>query len=113
MSTRAYMLLDIVDRSCEYAVQMLRSRAEVILADRLEGYPNVIAMVEASDRQSLAEAIMPVLGCIDGITEGLRMLVTQDDEISLDFLTSSNSTPRKRKVKKTDTRRKATNSERR
>ena len=113
MSARAYMLLDIVDRSCEYAVQMLRSRAEVIIADRLEGYPNVIAMVEAADRQSLAEAIMPVLGCIDGITEGLRMLVTQDDEISLDFLTSSNSTPRKRKVKKTDTRRKATNSERR
>jgi len=94
------MLLDIVDRSCEYAVQMLRSRAEVILADRLEGYPNVIAMVEAADRQSLAEAIMPVLGCIDGITENLRLLVTQDNEIPLDLITSSNSTPRKRKVKK-------------
>jgi hypothetical protein len=91
------MLLDIVDRSCEYAVQMLRSRAEVILADRLEGYPNIIAMVEAADRQSLAEAIMPVLECIDGITEGLRLLVTQDSEISLDLLTS---TPRKRKVRK-------------
>jgi len=113
MSARAYMLLDIVDRSCEYAVQMLRSRAEVILADRLEGYPNVIAMVEAAGRQSLAEAIMPVLGCIDGITEDLRLLVTQDDEISLDFLTSSNSTPRKRKVKKANTRRKTTNSGRR
>jgi len=107
------MLLDIVDRSCEYAVQMLRSRAEVILADRLEGYPNIIAMVEASDRQSLAEAIMPVLGCIDGITEGLRLLVTQDDEISPGLLTSSNLRPRKRKVKKTDTRRKTTNLERR
>jgi len=113
MSARAYMLLDIVDRSCEYAVQMLRSRAEVILADRLEGYPNVIAMVEAADRQSLAEAIMPVLGCIDGITEDLRLLVTQDDEISLDLLTSSNSTPRKRKVKKAKTRRETTNLERR
>lgn len=113
MSARAYMLLDIVDRSCEYAVQMLRSRAEVILADRLEGYPNIIAMVEASDRQSLAEAIMPVLGCIDGITEGLRLLVTQDDEISPGLLTSSNLRPRKRKVKKTDTRRKTTNLERR
>jgi len=94
------MLLDIVDRSCEYAVQMLRSRAEVILADRLEGYPNIIAMVEASDRQSLAEAIIPVLECIDGITEGLRLLVTQDSGISLDLLTSSDSTPRKRKVRK-------------
>ena len=100
MSARAYMLLDIVDRRCEYAVQMLRSRAEVILADRLEGYPNVIAVVEAADRQSLAEAIMPVLGCIDGITENLRLLVTQDNEIPLDLITSSNSTPRKRKVKK-------------
>jgi len=99
MSVRAYMLLDIVDRSCEYAVQM-RSRAEVILVDRLEGYPNIIAMVEAADKQSLAEAIMPVLGCIDGITEGLRLLVTQDDEISPGLLTSSNLRPRKRKVKK-------------
>jgi len=113
MSARAYMLLDIVDRSCEYAVQMLRSRAEIILADRLEGYPNVIAMVEAADRQSLAEAIMPVLGCIDGITEGLRLLVTQEDEISLGRLSSSDSRPRKRMVKKANTRRKTINSERR
>ena len=113
MSVRAYMVLDIVDRDCEYAVKMLRTRSEVILADRLEGYPNVIAVVEAADRQSLAEAIMPVLGCIDGITEDLRLLVTQDDEILPDLFTSSNSTPRKRKVKKTNTRRKTINSERR
>jgi hypothetical protein len=96
MSVRAYMLLDIVDRSCEYAVQMLRSRAEVILADRLEGYPNIIAMVEAADRQNLAAAVMPVLDCIDGITEDLRLLVTQDDEISLELLTCSGPTPRKK-----------------
>jgi len=113
MSARAYMLLDIVDRSCEYAVQMLRSRAEVILADRLEGYPNIIAIVEAADRRSLAAAIMPVLGCINGITEYLRLLVTPDNGTSLDLLTSSNSTPRKRKVRKANTRRKTTNSERR
>jgi hypothetical protein len=113
MSARAYMLLDIVDRSCEYAVQMLRSRTEVILADRLEGYPNIIAIVEAEDKQSLAEVIMPVLGCIDGITEDLRLLVTQDNGTSLDLLTTSNSKPRKRKLRKTKTRRKTTNSERR
>jgi hypothetical protein len=94
------MLLDIVDRSCEYAVQMLRSRAEVILADRLEGYPNIIVMVEAADRQSLAEAVIPALDCIDGITENLHLLVTRDDEISLDPVTSSDSTRRKSKVRK-------------
>lgn len=100
MRVRAYMLLDIVDRSCEYAVQMLRSRAGVVLADRLEGYPNIIAVIEAADRQSLAEAIMPVLDCIDGITENLHLLVTRDNEISLDLLTSSDSAPRKTKVRK-------------
>jgi hypothetical protein len=96
MSVRVYILLDIVDRSCEYAVQMLRSRPEVILVDQLEGYPNIIAMVEAADKQSLAEAVMPVLDCIDDITEGLRLLVTQDGEISPDLLTSSVPAPHKR-----------------
>ena len=89
MSVRAYMLLDIVDRSCEYAVQVLRSKAQVTLADRLEGYPNIIAAVEATDRQSLAAAVMPVLDCLDGITEGLRVLVTQDGQISPALVASS------------------------
>jgi hypothetical protein len=113
MSARAYMLLDIVDRSCEYAVQMLRSRSEVILADRLEGYPNIIAIVEAADRQSMSAAVMRVLRCIDSITEDLHLLVTQGNEISPGLLASSHPTPRKRKVKKTNTRRKTVNSERR
>jgi len=113
MSARAYMLLDIVDRSCEHAVQMLRSRAVVILADRLEGYPNIIAVVEAADKQSLAEAIMPVLGCIDGITENLRLLVTKDNEISPDLVISNSLKPGKSNKKKTDSRRKTTNSGRR
>jgi len=100
MSVRAYILLDIVDRSCEYAVQMLRSTAQVILADRLEGYPNIIAMVEATDRQSLAESVMSALDCIDGITENLHLLVTRDDQMALGLVTPSDSTPRKGKVRK-------------
>jgi hypothetical protein len=97
MSVRAYMLLDIVDRSCEYAVERLRSKGQVMLADRLEGYPNIIVMVEATDRQGLCEAIMPVLGCIDGITENLHLLMTRDNEIPLALLTSRNSITRKSK----------------
>lgn len=87
MSVRAYVLLDIVDGSSQHAVQRLRSRAGVVLADQLEGRPDIIAMVEAPNRQSLAEAIMPVIGCIDDITEDLRLLVTQDNEIQPDFAT--------------------------
>jgi hypothetical protein len=90
MSVRAYVLLDIVDGKSEYAVQMLQNRAEVVLADWLEGSPDVIVMVEAPNRQGLAEAIMPVIGCIDGITEDLRLLVTRD-EIPSDLSTPRNS----------------------
>jgi hypothetical protein len=91
------MLLDIVDRSCDYAAQMLRSKAQVILADRLEGYPNIIDTVEAADRQNLAVAVMPVLDCLDGITEGMRLLVTQGDEISPDLVASSGPLPNGRR----------------
>jgi hypothetical protein len=100
MSVRAYMLLDIVDRSCEHAVQMLRSQAEVMLADRLEGYPNIIVMVEAPDRRGLAGAVMPVLDCIDGITENLRLLVTRDNEVSPDLVSPSDATPHNRVLRK-------------
>ena len=104
MSVRAYVLLDIVDGKSEYAVQMLRSRAGVVLADWLEGSPDVIAMVEAPDRQGLAEAIMPVIGCIDGITEDLHLLVTRDNEPP-DLFTQKNSRPAEEGIKDAITKR--------
>ena len=112
MNARAYMLLDIVDRSCEDAVQILRSRAEVILADGLEGYPNVIAMVEAANKKGLVEAVLPVLESLDGVTENIQLLVTRDHEISLDLLASSNLKPSKINIKKTDSSRNTTSSQR-
>lgn len=93
------MLLDIGDKSCDCAVQMLRGREDVLLADRLEGYPNMIVMVEAADRQGLAEAIMPILECIDGITENLHLLVNRDDEISPGFLASKEYVPHKQRTR--------------
>ena len=84
MSVRVYMLLDIVDGCSEYAVQMLRGKAGIVLADRLEGHNDIIAMLEAPDRQKLAEVIMPVIGCIDGIAEDLHLLVTSHIQIPLE-----------------------------
>jgi hypothetical protein len=98
MSARAYVLFEIVDGNREYAAQMLRSQTGVVFADRLEGHPDIIAMVEAPNRQRLAEAMMPVIGCIDGITEDLHLLVTRDNETPLD-LAASYSGPGRRKVR--------------
>ncbi len=96
MSVRAYMLFDIVERNREDALQILRSRIEVILADSLEGYPNIIAMVEAVDRQNLTEVVMPILESLDGIIENLRFLVTRDNGISPALPTSNNRAPYRR-----------------
>ena len=103
MSVRVYLLLDILERSCEHAVRTLRTNPNVILADRLEGYPNIIATVEAADRQGLAAAVMPVLDCLDGITEDLRLLVSQDNDISPDLLAPSNSESHGRRQQQADT----------
>jgi hypothetical protein len=81
MSVRAYMLLDIVEGNCEHAVQMLRSRSGVVSVDWLEGRPDIIVMVEAPNRLRLAEAIMPVIGCVDGITEDLHLMVSRVEYI--------------------------------
>jgi hypothetical protein len=82
MSVRAYLLLEITGGNCEYAVQTLQSKTGVVIVDWLEGRPDIIVMVEAPDRQRLAETMMPVIGSIDGITEDLHLLVTRDDEIA-------------------------------
>jgi hypothetical protein len=39
---------------------------------------------------------MPVLDCLDGITEDLRLLVTQDGDISPGLLASNDSMPHRR-----------------
>lgn len=98
MSVRAYMLLDVADKSCEHAVQVLRDKAEVIFADRLEGYPNLITMIEADSRQSLAEAIIPILDCVDGITEDLHLLVSADGDNAPATVVPSTSGSRNRRV---------------
>lgn len=99
MSARAYVLLDIAVGNSEDAVKMLRSWPGVVFADQLEGNPDVIAMVQAPTRQGLAEAIMPVIGCIDAITEDLRLLVTQDDKTP-DTLVPAVLEPYKSKLRK-------------
>ena len=79
MSVRAYVLFNIVDKKGERAVQTLRRKAGVVIADSLEGHLNLIVMIEAPDRQKLAELLMPVIGSIDDITEDLQLLVSRDN----------------------------------
>ena len=86
MSARVYMLLDIREEKYEYALQVLQNIGGVIMMDTLEGHPNVIAIVEAPDRQRLVELIMPVLGSVDRVTEDVHLMVSQGDRPAVRFL---------------------------
>lgn len=78
MSTRAYLLLDVLSGKSEQVARLLRGRPGVLTVDSLEGRPDIIVLVEAPDRRKLAELIMPALSSIDNVTEDLRLLVTRD-----------------------------------
>jgi len=85
MSSRVYMLLDILDSKYEYALHILQNIGGVIMTDTLEGHPNVMVIVEAPDRQRLVEMIMPVLGSVDHVTEDVHLLVSQGDRPPIRF----------------------------
>jgi DNA-binding Lrp family transcriptional regulator len=78
MSARAYILLDTVHGKSEQVAQALRQIPGVVIVDRLEGRPDLLVLVEASDRPKLAELLMPVLSAMGCATEDLCLLVSRD-----------------------------------
>jgi len=79
MSAKIYMLLDILEGKSASTIQHLRSTDGVVVADLLEGHPNVLLVIEAPDRQKLVELIMPVLSSIERVTEDLHLLMTREN----------------------------------
>jgi hypothetical protein len=77
MSARAYILLDVVDDKSHWVAEVLRSRVGVVIAEPLEGPPDVMVVVEASDRQKLAELTIQILDSVEAVTRGLRLLPAQ------------------------------------
>jgi hypothetical protein len=75
---RAYVLLDIVNGHHDRALHSLKNCAGVVLADRLEGQPDIITIVEAPNRDLLAETTMLVISSVDSITENINILVSSN-----------------------------------
>ncbi len=77
MSSRVYILLDILEDKYSCALKILEKIAGVVIADTLEGHPNTLVMMEAPNRQRLVELMMPVLASVDHVTEDLHLLVSR------------------------------------
>ena len=79
MSARAYVLLDIIKGKSSQAVKYLRGKPGVLMADLLDGPPDVILVVEAPERQKLADLTNQVLASVEKVTEDICLLPAQDD----------------------------------
>jgi hypothetical protein len=78
MSDRVYILLDVVQGKTAHVAGKLRRLAGIRIVDVLEGKPDVIAVVEAPERQRLAEIIMRVFPSVENMIEDLQLLPARD-----------------------------------
>ena len=74
MSARAYVLLNVTSEKAEHVAQTLRSKPGVAIVDLLEGPPDVVLMVEAPNRQKLAELAAGALASVESMSEGIWLL---------------------------------------
>ncbi|OGO21821.1 MAG: hypothetical protein A2Z28_08120 [Chloroflexi bacterium RBG_16_51_9] len=79
MSPRVYVLLDIIAGKSGRVTQTLRSKPGVILADEMEDQSRIIMVVEADDRQKLAELTIQALSSVDSVTDGLQLLPAKNE----------------------------------
>lgn len=78
MGSRAYMLLELIDVDSDQVVKDLRRQQGIMIADSLEGPPDILMMVEAPDRQKLAELTIKAIGAVESVTKGIRVLPSRD-----------------------------------
>jgi len=74
MDNRVYVLLEIKKGNSKQAARVLRGKPGVVIAELLEGPPDVIMVVEASDRQVLAGLTNQALAAVENIIENFLLL---------------------------------------
>jgi len=78
MKHKVYILLDVIDGSAEEVTRVLRKKLGVVIVDALEGPPDVVVLIEASEREQLAKWTIEALGSVEMLTEQVRLLPTWD-----------------------------------
>ncbi len=76
--SRLYLLLETVSGHSGEVARLIRLNPGVVSVDLVEGKPDVIAVMEAEDRQELAHQLMRVISCVENTIEDARILPTRD-----------------------------------
>ena len=78
MSVRVYILLNIMNREVDQAVKTLQEKDGVKTVEMLEGSPNILMMIQARNRTSLASLANHALASVEAITESVQLLPVQN-----------------------------------
>ena len=81
MSARVYILVSIVNENCDEVAQTLHHQTGVMAVDLLEGPPDLLMVLEAPDRDSLAQLTMKVIASIETEVEDMHVLPVRDDSV--------------------------------
>ena len=76
--TRAYVLIQSTGNSRDRVIKILSRQKGVVAADAVEGPPDVVVVIEAMDRPTLASVLMKAMASVEDMTEGLQLLPTQE-----------------------------------
>ena len=79
MTRRAYLLLDVANGNYRWIIQTLKSKPGVTMVDILEGPPDILVMVEASNREKLAEFTVSAMASVENLTENIQLLPRKDE----------------------------------
>ncbi len=79
MCAKVYVLLDIIDGNCDQAIGILQNIPGVVAVDIVEGPPDIVFVVEAGERQCLAELTISALELVESTTAGIQLLPTLDN----------------------------------
>ncbi len=74
MNDKVYVLLDIMDGKAEQVVQALQGSLGVVMADAVEGPPDVVIVMEAANREQLAKLTNHALLLVEPMTEYICLL---------------------------------------
>lgn len=71
---RVYVLVQVAEGHSENVVSVLRCQRGVVIADVVEGHPNVIMVVEAQHRLRLAQLTIQALAAVETLTVGVHLM---------------------------------------
>ena len=75
---RVYVLVDVAGGYQGEVVSLLRCKPGVVMADNVEGQPNVIMVVEAQNRQKLAELTVRALASVETAIGGMHLMPAEE-----------------------------------